>query len=149
MATRRALALAAGAAMLWAGFSARAQSEDRFQARLTTVPVDFVNRALVTGAGSATAVLAATKLSINGTFEGLSSPATVARLHNGRQRTGVRGPSVFELTVTQSTTGTISGSFDLKPDQVEALKQGRFYIQLHSQKAPDGNLWGWLLKPER
>jgi hypothetical protein len=30
---------------------------------------------------------------------------------------------------------------------VEALKAGRFYIQLHSERAPDGNLWGWLLAP--
>jgi hypothetical protein len=25
---------------------------------------------------------------------------------------------------------------------------GRFYIQLHSEKAPEGNLWGWLLREE-
>jgi len=22
-------------------------------------------------------------------------------------------------------------------------------VQLHSEKAPDGNLWGWLLAPEK
>jgi hypothetical protein len=25
------------------------------------------------------------------------------------------------------------------------LRQGRMYLQLHSESAPDGNLWGWLL----
>ena len=26
-----------------------------------------------------------------------------------------------------------------------ALRQGRVYVQVNSQKAPEGNLWGWLL----
>jgi len=41
--------------------------------------------------------------------------------------------------------GTLSGSFDLTPDQIESLKKGKWYVQIHSEKAPDGNLWGWLL----
>jgi hypothetical protein len=36
----------------------------------------------------------------------------------------------------------------LTKDQVDDLAAGRLYVQLHSQKAPDGNLWGWLLMPE-
>ena len=51
-------------------------------------PVEGANT--VAGAGSASAVLAGTKLTITGTFEGLRSPATAARLHNGLAR-GVRG----------------------------------------------------------
>jgi hypothetical protein len=27
---------------------------------------------------------------------------------------------------------------------VEGLRKGKFYIQIHSEKAPDGILWGWL-----
>ena len=101
-------------------------------------------RATVAGTGSATAVLTGTKVTINGTFEGLRSPATVAHLHLSRVA-GVRGPAVFDLTVTHGVSGTISGSFDLSADQVESLKKGKFYIQIHSEKAPDGNLWGWLM----
>ena len=41
--------------------------------------------------------------------------------------------------------GTVSGSVELTPEQLEALRSGRVYIQLHSEAAPDGNLWGWLL----
>ena len=43
----------------------------------------------------------------------------------------------------------LSGSVDLTVAQVDALRQGKLYIQVHSEKgvAPDGsNLWGWLLK---
>jgi hypothetical protein len=43
----------------------------------------------------------------------------------------------------------ITGSVMLTPEQVESLKQGKLYVQVHSEKgiAPDGsNLWGWFLK---
>jgi hypothetical protein len=55
---------------------------------------------------------------------------------------------VFDLTVIPGTSGKVSGSFDLSPSQVEDLARERFYVQLHSEKAPDGNLWGWLLVQE-
>jgi CHRD domain len=123
------------------------QAELRYKARLSTVPVDFVTAPNVSGSGSATAIVSGSRLSISGTFEGLGSPATVARVHKGPL--AIRGPVVFELMVTKATEGTISGSFELKPNQIEDLKQRRLYIQLHSEKAADGNLWGWLLPEER
>jgi len=71
------------------------------------------------------------------------SAATIAQIHLGQR--GVRGPVMFDLTVTKATSGTLTGTFNLTPEQVEAVKGGRFYIQIHSEQAPDGNLWGWLL----
>jgi hypothetical protein len=59
---------------------------------------------------------------------------------------GVRGLSVAELTVTRSTKGTLTGSISLTPEQVKGLREGRLYIELASEKAPEGNLWGWLLR---
>jgi hypothetical protein len=52
------------------------------------------------------------------------------------------------LTKTDAASGTLSGSFTLTPIQVADLEKGRLYVQLHSEKAPDGNLWGWLLPQE-
>ena len=106
--------------------------------------MDLAMRANIAGGGSATAILAGNKLSITGSFEGLRTPATIAQLHQGRG-TGVRGPAIFDLTVTRATNGSISGSFELTAEQVENLRKGRFYVQINSEKAPDGNLWGWLL----
>jgi CHRD domain len=94
-----------------------------------------------------TATLAGSKLTINGTFEGLKGNATVAHIHQG-SAAGVRGPKLLDLTVTKATSGNLSGSFDLTPDQVDALKKGRWYVQIHSEKAPAGNLWGWLVKQD-
>ena len=107
-------------------------------------------QATVAGAGSVSAVLTGTKLSISGTFEGLRSPATIAQVHKAPIR-GVRGPVVFDLAVSKAsngTSGTVSGSLDLTPLQLADLEKGRLYVQLHSEKAPDGNLWGWLLLQE-
>ncbi len=125
-----------------------AQVERRYSARLTTVPLDFINKPAITGSGAVTAELTGDTLSLSGTFENLSSPATRARLHIGNGATGVRGPAFADLTIANAARGTIKGSIVLKPPQLTALRSGRLYIQVHSEKAPDGNLWGWLLTTE-
>jgi len=131
-------------ALAFAGFGA-AQSVDRYKIRLTTVPMDGGMRNTVAGFGSATATLAGSKLSVTGTFDGLKSPATVARVHAGVAR-GVRGDAIGNLEVTKSTKGQISGAVDLTDAQVKGLRDGHLYIEVASEKAPEGNLWGWLLK---
>ena len=102
-------------------------------------------RNTVAGFGSASATLAGNKLSIAGTFDGLKSPATSATLHTGVAK-GVRGNSIGNFTSTNATKGSISGSIDLSPDQVKGLREGKLYLEIASEKAPEGNLWGWLLK---
>ena len=126
-----------------------AQASKTFKGRIAPVPIDVSMQATIAGTGSVTAVLTGTKLSITGTFDGLKSPATIAHVHKSPVR-GVRGPVVFDLTVTKSdaASGTLSGTFDLTPLQIADLEKGRLYVQLHSEKAPDGNLWGWLSPQE-
>lgn len=124
-----------------------AQGKDTFTARLGWVPISGADRANVTGRGTASATLNGTTLAITGSFEGLAAPATVARLHEGAA-TGARGAAIADLTISKAVSGTISGSVTLTKPQIESLRQGRLYVQVHSEKgvAPDGsNLWGWLL----
>ncbi|PYR11278.1 MAG: hypothetical protein DMG00_10585, partial [Acidobacteria bacterium] len=120
------------------------QGPKTFKARLSPVPIDLTMQATVAGKGSLTATLVGAKLSVTGTFEGLRSPATTAHVHKGPVA-GVRGPSVFDLVVSKGTSGNITGSIDLTPAQITDLEKGRLYVQLQSEKAPDGNLWGWLM----
>jgi len=126
--------------------AARAQTPKSFRARLSPVPIDLTMAATIAGSGSVTATLNGNKLSINGTFDGLRSPATIAKLHKGPR--GVRGEPILDLTVTKATSGTITANLDLTPQLVQDLQQMRLYVQLSSEKAPDGNLWGWLLPQE-
>jgi hypothetical protein len=57
----------------------------------------------------------------------------------------MRGPAIGDLTATAATSGTINGAIELTKQQIDDLAAGRLYLQLHSEKAPDGNLWGWFL----
>ena len=136
------------AALLLISLSVAAQNEEKFRGRLSPVPALGSPAASVAGVGSASATLAGRKLSVTGSFEKMASPATDAHLNLGPV-TGVRGNPVFDFTVSKTgtgTTGTISGTFDLTPEQVDALKKGKFYVQIHSEGAPKGHLFGWLLK---
>jgi hypothetical protein len=146
MKTKRpgSMVLRIGAAILWLVHSTGAQSGETFRARLSTVPIDLTMMSTVAGSGSLNAVLSGKKLTITGTFDGLRSPATIARVHRGPR--GIRGPAMFDLAVSKATSGTVSGSLELTPAQIEDLRSGRFYVQIHSEGAPDGNLWGWLLR---
>ena len=139
------MSLAFCALVLLAGTHAGAQAGERYKVRLTTVPMDGGMRNTVAGFGAASATLAGNRLSITGTFDGLKSPATSATLHSGVAR-GVRGDAIGKFTATNATKGSISGSLDLTPDQVKGLRDGKLYIEIASEKAPEGNLWGWLLK---
>lgn len=124
-----------------------AQTGQTYVARLSPVPLNVEMQATVSGSGTATATLNGRRLTIDGKFAGLRSPATVARLHMAPRAR--RGEAFADLKVSSGTSGTITGAIDLSPDQVQALTRNSVYIQLHSEKAPDGNLWGWLMPQEK
>lgn len=117
-----------------------------YSARLSPVPLTVAMHDTVAGRGSATAVLAGNRLTIEGTFDGLRSPATIARLHVAAR--GIRGPAVADFMVPGVTSGNFKAVVQLSDTQRQALEKSSLYIQIHSQKAPDGNLWGWLLPQE-
>ncbi len=137
------------AAILWIGHTAGAQNTpagDTFKARLSPVPIDATMMSTIAGSGSLTATLVGKQLTITGTFEGLRSPATTAQIHRGQK--GIRGPAILDLdlTISKAVKGTFSGSVELTSDQIADLRNGRLYVQIQSEPAPDGNLWGWLLR---
>ncbi len=134
-------------AALTLGSMVAAQGTRTFKARLSPVPIDVTMQATISGSGSVSAVLTGAKLTITGSFDGLKSPATIVQMHKSPNR-GMRGPVIFDLTASAGTSGIISGLIDLTAAQIADLEKGRLYVQLHSEKAPDGNLWGWLLPPE-
>jgi hypothetical protein len=125
--------------------SLAAQSGEAFKTRLSALPADARTRASLAGSGSASAVVTGTKVAITGSFDGLLSAATTASLHIAAAA-GVRGPAIGDLTISKATSGTITGSIDLTPEQLTSLRKGGLYIQIYSEKAPDGVLWGWFLK---
>ena len=119
---------------------------EEFETRLAPSPVTEGTRNNVSGEGAATATLDGNRLTVRGTFGGLSGNATRAALYDGI-RIGAMGPKVADINVTPAVSGEVSGAVTLTTRQANAVRSGHFYIQLDSEKAPEGNLTGWLLPP--
>lgn len=119
-----------------------------YRARLSVVPLDIPMQSTVAGSGTVTASVKGSTLTVTGTFTGLKTPATVVRLHRSA-KPGMRGKPIGDLAAKGDTAGTIAGSMELSKDLLDDLAAGRLYVQLHSQKAPDGNLWGWLFAADK
>ena len=135
-----------GAALLSASLSAAAPATGKFETVLGPTPITDATKLTVTGLGAATATLDGNKFSVTGLFAGLATPATDAHLMIGGG-IGIPGAPTLDLTVSPAMSGTVTGSFTLSATQLAALRGGKLYVQINSQKAPapSGNLWGWLL----
>lgn len=105
-------------------------------------------RANSSGVGTATAVLDDSKLTLKGSFSGLLAIPTAAHLAMG-SLPGVRGPVIADLTISPDTSGTLSGTVQLDSSQVVALHNGGLYVEIDSAKAPEGDLWGWIVTQEK
>ena len=129
-----------------AAFAQGSAAAETFKARLSPVPINISMMTTIAGTGGLTATLSGNKLTIQGTFEGLKSAATTAHIH--RAPKAIPGPVVgnLGLTVSKAAKGTVSGTVELTPDQIADLRNGLWYVQIESEGAPDGNLWGWLLR---
>ena len=159
MATRRVLTslVIAGIIPVWTGTTSAqstagatvAQGPTRamgrpFSGRLTTAAARDAAPAPTGQFGMLYAVLDGKgKLAINGTFERLTSPATVAHVHRGVD--GQRGPSVGDLTVTKGTSGVIKGDIVLADIDIVQLQQGSYYVQIGTEGDAEGGVRGWLL----
>lgn len=117
---------------------------DVYATRLTAVAYDGAMRANVQGDGHVRANLDGRKLTVTGDFTDLPSAATSVKLYSG-PGIGVPGPAIADLQLSGRNDGSVMGTVSLSSAQLTALKHGHVYIQINSQKAPDGNLWGWLL----
>ncbi|GBR69561.1 CHRD domain-containing protein [Gluconobacter kanchanaburiensis] len=87
--------------------------------------------------GSASAMLDTTKNTLTYRFEdnGLSGPVTAAHLHGPAadgQDAGVLAP------IDGPYTTRMTGTLQLTPEQVKEVQAGQSYINLHTEKYPDG-----------
>jgi hypothetical protein len=129
---------------LLAGPASAVAADAQFFSTLDPAPMTMATRANVAGTGSVTGELNGNKLTVEGKFAGLASPATGAQLRAGLM-TGVPGEVFADLTVTKADNGSLSGAVTLTAAQLKALKAGGVYVQIDSVKAPDGTLRAWLL----
>ncbi len=136
--------IVAGVLALLVG-AAHAQTRQEFQGRLSVLPIDFPTAPSMSGMGEAHATLTGATLVITGDFEGLSSPATAAHVHQAPPAR--RGPVALTLDVVSGRSGTLAGTFTLDAAAQDALRGGEYYVQIHTENNRGGELRGWLLPP--
>ena len=130
-------------AAFWLVSGGPAFAAEGYQTNMGPTPLDGSNRANVLGRGAVLATLDGAKFTLRGSFAGLATPATDAHLCMGNVMGGT-GPAIYDVTVTQAANGEISGAVTFTAEQMAALKAGKIYLLIDSQKAPKGNLWGWF-----
>ena len=126
------------------GVASDAVAAEKYQVYLSALPFTDATKPIMSGKGSATATLEGNTLSISGTFTDLSGPATKAHLSVSRGP-GIPGNPFVDLKLAGDVAGKVTGQVTLDPAQLAALRGGRLYIQIDSEKVPAGHLWGWLL----
>jgi hypothetical protein len=117
---------------------------EKYQAYLSPMPHNDAMHGNFTGKGSAVATIDGDRMLLNGTFTGLASAATKAHVCLS-MAAGIPGKPIFEVTIPAAVEGKVTGTLKLDSSQTTALRTGKLYIQIDSEKAPNGNLWGWLL----
>lgn len=118
---------------------------EKYQIYLSALPFNDATQPVMQGKGTASATLDGETLTISGTFAGLTGPATKARLAVSRGP-GIPGTPFAELVLSGGVSGKVTGQVKLDASQLVALRGRRLYIQIDSEKAPAGHLWGWLLE---
>ena len=130
---------------------ARSRSQPRtFKARLSPVPIDVSMQATI--AGSRLGVRRADRHEA-GDHRHVRRSEVASDHRADPQGAGPRRarPDVLDLDRHEDRRRRAARSAARStspPIQVADLEKGRLYVQLHSEKAPDGNLWGWLLPQE-
>lgn len=119
-------------------------SPEVFKARLSPLGVTAATVNIITGSGTVTATLKDTHLTIDASFDGLTGAATAANVRRGPK--GIPGPIVFDLQAPNTSSGKINTTIELNGEQIADLRAGRLYVQIHSERAPEGSIRGWLLK---
>ena len=121
--------------------SANIQAQEVYRARLSPMPTTPQTVTTILGEGALILTLNGNSLTVEGNFSGMSSAATGAHIHNGPP--AQPGPVIHALEGSQSAEGEISGTLSLSDEQVAALSNNEFYVQIHSVINPPGELRGW------
>jgi hypothetical protein len=100
--------------------------------------------------GAATVTLTGNTLELVGTFENLESDlievaGTPAHIHEAPR--GEAGGVIFPIAVTANPdmrSGAFSLSEELSSEQLDALRAGNFYINVHTENNPGGEIRGQI-----
>ncbi|HEY9013086.1 MAG TPA: CHRD domain-containing protein [Devosia sp.] len=135
--TTAAVALAFSVAPVWA-------EQIKFNADLTGAAEVPANDSAGTGKVEATLDTDTKGLSWTITYDGLTGPATAAHFHGPAKEGENAGPVV--PIPNDMLTSPIAGQATLDDQQISDLEAGLWYFNVHTEKYPDGELRGQLMK---
>lgn len=75
-------------------------------------------------------------------YDGLSGEATSAHIH-GPAAEGENAPPVIDMSA-----GIMEGSGEITADQITELQDGKYYVNIHTDAYPDGEIRGQLTEAE-
>jgi hypothetical protein len=100
------------------------------------------------GAADLTYDPATRMLTWNVTYNGLSGPATMAHFH-GPAAEGKNGPpTIWLVEKGAAVSSPIKGQATLTPEQAQQLSAGEWYINVHTQANPNGEIRGQVMPPK-
>lgn len=85
------------------------------------------------------------KLTWNGTYSGLTGPATAAHFHGANPPSPPAGNSKVEVPAP-APASPFSGSATLTDAQAAELMAGKWYFNIHTAANKDGEIRGHLMK---
>jgi len=141
--------LGAAVGLALAASSGVAQEAVRYGDHMGTMPAANVNRASMSGRGMVSATLADNTLTIEGTFEGLKSPATGVAVFAGE--TGQMGVDQVKTATNIGTiaaadvSGSFSGTVELTDEQIALLNGNGIFVVVQTEANPGGEIRGWLV----
>lgn len=84
----------------------------------------------------------------NISYTGLSSPTTMAHFH-GPAMPGHNAPPVIWLSTQGSPpTNPMTGTATLTPEQAKQFSAGEWYVNVHTQSHPAGEIRGQVIPPK-
>jgi hypothetical protein len=92
--------------------------------------------------GSGVITVAADK-SISGSVTVTGMEATMAHIHEAKMSNG-NGPAIISLTRTADNVWSVPADSKLTDDQLQSLKNGNLYVNVHSAAFKSGEIRGQL-----
>jgi hypothetical protein len=84
----------------------------------------------------------------NITYAGMSGPVTMAHFHGPAVKGENAAPQVWLTTKGQSAENPIKGQATLTPEQAKDFLPGKWYVNLHTQAHPAGEIRGQVVPPK-
>lgn len=133
-----AVAVVACTALGFPAFAETAQYSAELTAGAEVPPAD----SSATGTADVSVDTDANTVSWTVTVEGLTGDAVAAHIH------GPAGEEENAAPVIDMSDAIMEGSGDITDEQIAELEDGKYYVNVHTEEYPDGEIRGQLSKSE-